>query len=76
MFLKPEIMKCLVLIGFAGIHYAGAKGTEVNLPIDEARSLASQGIVKILEDYKPEKAFETPEAAMKGKETMTKKIKK
>lgn len=55
--------KVKVLIGFAGIVYAGAAGKEMDLPLVEARSLESQGIVEILEDYHPETAYETAEAA-------------
>lgn len=61
-------MKCLVLQSFAGLAYAGAKGKEMNLPIDEARSLEAAGIVQILEDYTPEVAFETAEQAVVAKE--------
>jgi hypothetical protein len=57
-------MKCKVLIGFAGVIYSGARGSELDLPMAEARSLASQGIVEILEDYTPPMAYETAEAAM------------
>lgn len=68
--------KCKVLTGFAGPVYAGAKGSEIDLPIAEARSLASQGIVEIIEDYVPDMAYETPEAAKKGRETKIIKPKK
>ena len=60
-------MKCLVLHGFAGLHYNSAPGKEIDLPLSEARSLASQGIVKIMEDYKPEMAYETAKEAQTGK---------
>lgn len=49
-------MKCEVLVGFAGMQYSGARGKTIDLPLSEARSLASQGIVRILEDYTPETA--------------------
>lgn len=62
-------MKCICLQSFAGLIYSGAKGKEINLPIDEARSLESAGIVKIIADYVPEVAYETAEAAKKGRET-------
>jgi len=52
-------MKCLVLQSFAGLQYSAARGTEINLPADEAKSLEHAGIVKILADYKPEMAYET-----------------
>lgn len=68
--------KCKVLIGFAGINYASAAGKEIDLPLNEARSLASQGIVEIMEDYAPAMAYETPEAAAKGKQTRIIKPKK
>lgn len=60
-------MKCLVLHGFAGINYAAAAGKEIDLPLSEARSLASQGIVKILEDYTPPMAYNTAKEAAAGK---------
>ena len=62
-------MKCLVLIGFAGINNASAAGKEIDLPLVEARSLASQGIVRILEDYVPPMAYETAQEAQAGKRT-------
>jgi len=54
-------MKCLVKVGFAGITYSSAPGKTIDLPIIEARSLQSQGIVEIIDDYKPEIAYETAE---------------
>lgn len=65
-------MKCLVKIGFAGINYAGARGTEINLPLSEAISLQSQGIVKILEEPKDEIAYETAEEAMPKEQAVSK----
>lgn len=64
-------MLCKVLIGFAGLQYSAARGTEVNLPLSEARSLAHSGIVEIIEDYVPEIAYET---ATEAKKSMEKKI--
>lgn len=69
-------MKCKVLHGFAGQIYAGAKGTEINVPVAEAKSLAAAGIVEILEDYKPEIAYETAAQARKAMETKEVKAKK
>lgn len=74
-FFKTIIMKCLVLIGFAGINYSSAPGKEVDLPLSEARSLSAQGIVKILEDYVPEMAYETAKDARIGQRTAAKKAK-
>jgi hypothetical protein len=64
LFLKRNSMKCLVLEGFAGMTYASARGKEIDLPIAEARSLAAQGIVRMIEDYTPEIAYETADEAM------------
>lgn len=58
-------MKVKVLHSFAGLVYAGAKGTTIDLPLTEARSLKHAGIVDIIEDYVPEMAYETPEEAEK-----------
>jgi hypothetical protein len=52
-------MKCFVKIGFAGPVYASAPGKEINLPLDEARSLAHAGIVEMMEDYTPPMAYAT-----------------
>lgn len=61
-------MKCLVIETYSGIYSKGRKGQEVNLPMSEAKDLQKAGIVKILEDYKPEMAYETAEAARIGVE--------
>jgi len=52
-------MKVEVLVGFAGIVYSGSRGKVLDLPASEAKSLAAQGIVKILEDQKEVIAYET-----------------
>jgi len=59
-------MKCLVKIGFAGLVYAGASGTIIDIPMSEAKSLEHAGIVQILENIKPEIAYETADEAIKG----------
>jgi hypothetical protein len=69
-------MKCLVLIGFAGIQYSSAPGKEIDLPLSEAKSLSAQGIVKILEDYKPATAYETAKEAKQGYTTANKKARR
>ncbi len=55
--------KVRVLQSFAGITYSGGRGAEIDLPLSEAKSLSSAGIVEILEDYHPPVAFETAEEA-------------
>lgn len=69
-------MKCLVLIGFAGINYSSAPGKEIDLPLSEARSLSAQGIVRILEDYTPEVAYETAKEAKQGYRNAAKKARR
>jgi hypothetical protein len=56
-------MKVRVLQSFAGVTYSGGRGAEIDLPMSESKSLASAGIVEILEDYTPPVAFETAEEA-------------
>lgn len=56
--------------------YSGAAGQMINIPLSEARSLQSQGIVEIVEDYQPEMAYETAKDAQLGKRTATIKAKK
>lgn len=61
-------MKCLALQSFAGLNYSAAKGKEIDLPLHEAKSLEHAGIVRILDATPPEMAYETAEAAQKGKQ--------
>jgi len=56
--------------------YCSSAGKEIDLPLAEARSLAAQKIVQIIEDYKPELAYTTAEAAQRGKEQKVIKAKK
>jgi len=66
-------MRCEVLIGFAGLQYAGAKGSIIDLPIGEAKSLQAAGIVKMIESDKPAEAYATAEEARTGVRTADKK---